>query len=328
MVSREIDNILNVMIEENASAAEIFNVMSELYERMTRRVIQLSEERMKLNGWGPPPVEYCFINMGSAARYEQALPTDQDNAIVYADPEDADAGNVDAYFKTFAEFIVEALAQCGVGRYGLEVMADNPKWRRSLGQWMMLIDQWMTQPDRELDKIIGHLFDFRPVWGNMALGEALREKLFQAIESGIGKNRLGEGNSAEYHLPISYLGTFITERGGPHKNEMNLRASAILPMVNGIRRKALANRIIESSTLGRLAQLADADVLSEKDARFFQRSFEDLMMLNIRENLKELKQGKRPDDYIDPYSLRKRERVALKDALAGVSTLLDMLREE
>jgi len=328
MVSREIDNILNVMIEENASAGEIFNVMSELYERMTRRVIQLSEERMKLNGWGAPPVEYCFINMGSAARYEQALPTEQDNAIVYADPEEVDAANVNAYFKAFSEFIVEGLAQCGFGKCDPEIMAVSPKWRRSIGQWMMLIDQWMAQSDRDLEKIIIHLFDFRPVWGNMALGEALREKLFQAVESRVGKNRLREGNAAEYHLPISYLGTFITERSGFHKNEMNLRASAILPMVNGIRRMAVANRIVEPSTLGRLAQLADIGVLSEKDAEFFQRSFEDLMMLNIRENLKELKQGRRPDNYIDPYSLRKKERVALKDALAGVSTLLDMFRDE
>ena len=328
MVSREIDKILSAMIEENAAISEIFDVMSELFERMSRRVIQLSEEQMKLNGWGPPPVEYCLINMGSAARYEQALLTEQDNAIVYADPESDSAADVDAYFKVLSELIMEGLVQCGFEKCSQEVMAVNQRWRRSLGDWMALVAQWAKHPDRELDKIVVNLFDFRPVWGNMALAESLREKLFEAARSRSNKNLFGTESIAEYHLPISYLGTFITERSGLHKNEMNLKASAIMHMVNGVRRMAVGNRIAEPSTLGRLDQLVEAGVISEKDGELFRRSFQDLMMLNIRENLKEIKQGMRPDSYIDPYSLRKKERVMLKDALTGVSQLLDMIHDE
>lgn len=328
MVSREIENILSAMIEENAAISEIFDVMSELFERMSRRVIQLSEEQMKLNGWGPPPVEYCLINMGSAARYEQALLTEQDNAIVYADPESGNAADVDPYFKALSELIVEGLIQCGFEKCNQEVMAVNQRWRRSLGDWMALVSQWAEHPDRELDKIMGNLFDFRPVWGNMALAEALREKLFQAARSRPDKNLFGAESIAEYHLPVSYLGTFITEKSGLHKNEMNLKASAIMHMVNGVRRMAVGNRIAEPSTLGRLDQLAEAGVISEKDGELFRRSFQDLMMLNIRENLKEIKQGMHPDSYIDPYSLRKKERVMLKDALTGVSLLLNMIHNE
>ena len=175
---------------------------------------------------------------------------------------------------------------------------------------------------------MGNLFDFRPVWGNMALAEALREKLFQAARSRPDKNLFGAESIAEYHLPISYLGTFITEKSGLHKNEMNLKASAIMHMVNGVRRMAVGNRIAEPSTLGRLDQLVEAGVISENDGELFRRSFQDLMMLNIRENLKEIKQGMRPDSYIDPYSLRKKERVMLKDALTGVSLLLNMIHNE
>lgn len=328
MVGREIDNILSAMIEENATMAEIFEVMSELYERMSRRVIQLSEERMKLNGWGAPPVEYCLVNMGSAARYEQALLTEQDNAIVYADPEDGKSADVDAYFKALSELIVDGLVQCGFEKCDQEVMVVNHRWRRPIGDWMALIAQWAEHPDRELDKIMVNLFDFRPIWGNMALAEALREKLFQAVESRPDKNLFSAKSVVEYHLPISYLGTFITEKSRLHNNEMNLKASAIMHMVNGVRRMAVRSRIAEPSTLGRLDQLVAAGVISEKDGELFRRSFQDLMMLNIRENLKEIKQGRRPDNYIDPYSLRKKERVVLKDALAGVSLLLDLIREE
>jgi len=328
MVSREIENILSVMIDENATIPEILDVMSELYERMSRRVIQLSEERMKLNGWGPPPVEYCLINMGSIARYEQVLLTEQDNAIIYANPADGTAADVDAYFENLAEFIVDGLLRCGFERCDQEVTAVNRRWRRSIGDWNSLVAQWAEHPDRELDKIMANLFDFRPVWGNMSLAEALREQLFQAVESRTDKNLSNAESVAEYRLPISYLGTFITEKSGHHRNEINLKASAIMHMVNGVRRMAVARRVSEPSTLGRLEQLVAAGVISEKDGGLFRRSFQDLMMLNIRENLKRIKQGKRPDNYIDPYSLRKKERVALKDALTGVSLLLSMIHDE
>ena len=41
---------------------------------------------------GPAPVAWCWIVFGSEGRREQTFKTDQDNAIVYADPRDAEAG--------------------------------------------------------------------------------------------------------------------------------------------------------------------------------------------------------------------------------------------
>ena len=34
---------------------------------------------------GPPPVSYCFMALGSMARNEQSIVTDQDNALVLSD---------------------------------------------------------------------------------------------------------------------------------------------------------------------------------------------------------------------------------------------------
>ena len=45
------------------------------------------------------------------------------------------------------------------------------------------------------------------------------------------------------------------------------------------------------------------------------------MMLALNENLKKIGQGRPPDNYLDPYALRKRERILLKDALSGASQL-------
>ena len=52
-----------------------------------RKVLELAERK-----FGPPPVSYCWLSFGSEGRKEQTFKTDQDNAIVYADPADAGPG--------------------------------------------------------------------------------------------------------------------------------------------------------------------------------------------------------------------------------------------
>ncbi len=328
VMSREIDKILSALIAEKSAVHDIFEIMSELHERLTRRVIQLSEERMKLEGWGAPPVDYCWINMGSAARYEQALRTDQDNAMIYEDPQPDKKEEVENYFSKLAEFIVEGLSDCGFARCKENVMATNPRWRRSLSEWITAVHDCIKSCDPEDTRTLTTFLDFRPIWGNMSLAEKFWETISEAFRIFLSTNHMGLKGDPQYKLPISFLGTFITEKSGPHKNEIDLKKTATVHIVNGIRLFAIKNLINEPSTFGRLKQLEEIGAISMEDSKFFATTFEAMMMFRIRENMKKIKQGKEPDNYIDPYSLRKRERMILKDSLSGVSRLQDLVNSE
>ena len=52
------------------------------------------------------------------------------------------------------------------------------------------------------------------------------------------------------------------------------------------------------------------------------------MMLALRENLNKIGQNRLPDNYLDPYALRKRERILLKDALSGVAQLQKIINQK
>lgn len=327
-ISREVDNILNALIAEKASVREIFEVMSELHERMSRRIIQLSEEKMRIMGLGPPPVEYCWINMGSAARYEQTLRTDQDNAIIYNDPPAGQEEETDRYFAKLAELIVEAHSECGFAKCKGNVMATNPQWRRPLSAWISAIQNWTRSYDPEDTRILTILLDYRPIWGNTALAEKFWEEIFKAFKESLMASHMLTKDELQYKLPISFLGTFVTEKTGEHKNEIDLKKSGAVHIVNGVRIFAVSHQISEPSTFGRLKQLSDKGAISAEDAELFAASFETLMMFRIRENMKKARQGKEPDNYIDPYGLRKRERMILKDALSGVAQLQKLVNKE
>ncbi|HAO20973.1 MAG TPA: hypothetical protein DCQ37_11195 [Desulfobacteraceae bacterium] len=327
-ISREIGNILNAMISEKAAVHEIFDVTSELHERLTRRVIQLSEEQMRLEGFGSPPVEYCWINMGSAARYEQTFGTDQDNALIYEDPEDGNIENTERYFARFAEVVINNLVRCGFNLCEDNIMATHPNWRRSYAGWLALIDRWKTSYSHEDSRIITTLLDYRSIWGNASLSEKLWKNIAAAVQFSLNTGMFADDDEFEYKLPLTSLGTFITEKKGLHQNEFDLKKVATEYIIKGIRLFAIKHNIHEPSTFGRLKHLKEINALSAEDIENIEESFESLMMLHIRENIKKIRQGRRPDNYIDPYSLRKKERLILKRVLSGVSLLLELVNKE
>src|SRR5699024_12086684 len=71
-----------------------------------QRLLELADQQL-----GPPPVPYCFMSLGSMARHEQSLLTDQDNALVLDDS--FDATKHDAYFVQLATFVSDGLHACG-----------------------------------------------------------------------------------------------------------------------------------------------------------------------------------------------------------------------
>ena len=76
-------SVIRGLIEEGAKADNVARVISVLNDRIIHRLLTLMVDE-----FGPPPVPFCWIVMGSEGRKEQTFRTDQDNAIVYEDPPD------------------------------------------------------------------------------------------------------------------------------------------------------------------------------------------------------------------------------------------------
>jgi CBS domain-containing protein len=324
-LGREADRVLAALVADQAPLAEILEVVAELHERLACRVLELSEAALQAEGLGKPPVPYCWINMGSAARREQTLRTDQDNALIYADPPDGRQEEVARYFEALARRAVEALVACGFAECPGGVMAINPAWRRSAADWNAAVDRWVASQDPDHIRTLTILLDFRPLHGDLELGRALRERIFHAFAGSLNASHLLTRDDHHAGSPVGFLGRINTERGGSRKGRFNLKASALAHLVNGLRIFAVNHRIGEPSSLGRLKDLEAAAVLEAEEAAIFRASFETLMMFKIRSNLAQLHRGAPVDSYIDPAALSPNERMLLKDALAGVARMQKLL---
>ena len=325
---RAVDRILATLVSEKAGIGEILDIMSEMHVRLNRRVIQLAEAQLEQDGMGRPPVPYFWINMGSAARHEQTLRTDQDNAVIYADPPPEKAAEVRRYFEKLAGRVVEGLIQCGFAACPGGVMASKTSWRRSLGEWITALDGWVDSRDPEHTRVLTILLDFRPVWGDRQLADRLQDVIFKAFRESINAGHLLARDGRTFAVPISFLGTIAVEKSGPHKQMLNLKTGGLVHLINSFRILAVKHAVREPSTLGRISRLAAKKVLTADDADFYRSAFETLQMFKTRENVAKFKAGLEADDYIAPGKLGKRERLLLKDALAGVAQLQKLINRE
>src|SRR5699024_8735872 len=150
------------MVANGDSAQMIGSALSIFARSFAQRLLELAEEQL-----GPPPVPYCFMSLGSMARHEQSLLTDQDNALVLDDS--FDATKHDAYFVQLATFVSDGLHACGYPYCDGQVMGTNPRWRQPLAVWERDFNDWMARPTPKRLLHSGIFFDMDPIHGEESL---------------------------------------------------------------------------------------------------------------------------------------------------------------
>ncbi|HBV96703.1 MAG: hypothetical protein JL50_16015 [Peptococcaceae bacterium BICA1-7] len=318
----EVDSLLNALVAEKAPVPEILMIISEFHERLTRKVIQLCEEEMVSRGFGGPPVEYCWANMGSAGRQEQTSRTDQDNMIIFRDEDSIGNDKIREYFLKLAILVNEGLDRCGFAKCPGNVMASNLQWCRSLGEWEQTARQWIeSAKDPVLLRQLTILLDFRAVYGEKRLADTLWKKIVKLYCQSAAVSHYLAQDDLSARVPVNIWGGFSTEKSGPHKDEINLKTAASVHIVNCLRIFSLKSGIADTNTFIRLSELRKRGGMKNDEADFVEAAYETLMMFRIRENLKKVKRGDKADNYINPSLLGKQEREILKGAFTGVSRL-------
>jgi len=322
-VSKKINSIVGLLLKEGAKASNITKVITEINDRLVRKVIEFAERK-----FGKPPVPYCWIVYGSEGRKEQTFKTDQDNAIIYADPESPGQAEAAArYFAGFAEFVRDGLIKNGFPLCPANYMASNPQWCQPLRIWKKYFSSWVSSPTS--DAVLNSLafFDFRPMCGDGALAEQLREHLNSLVTG--QKVFLGYlANMAIKNTPpIGFLKSFVVEKSGEHKDELNLKVKGVAPIVDIIRLFALERGVSETSTLERIEALRHRHTIVEEYADDLEHAFEFITLLRIHNQYGQINTGQAPDNFINPNKLSNLEKRSIKEAFHLVTRIQDLIIE-
>jgi CBS domain-containing protein len=319
--AHDIHRLIEQMLVQGASVAQLAQIITLLNDHVTRRVIDLV-----LAETGTPSVPFTWLAFGSEGRQEQTLKTDQDNGILFRLPQGRSAESVRAELLPVAKRINDALDACGYPLCTGNIMAGNPECCLSLEEWQQRFGNWIDHgaPEHLLKASI--FFDFRALWGDEAPVAELRRRVSAQVPGNPRFLRQMAENALRNSPPLGLVREFVVESGGAHAHQLDLKLRGTTPFVDGARLLALAHRIEEPNTLARLRAAARAGVLHDSEAEAWCDAVTYIQLLRMRAHQAQARAGQALDNFIDPDTLNELDRRILKEAFRQARKLQTRLR--
>ena len=307
------------MVRDGSDSKVIGTALAAIGRSFARRILELAEEEL-----GPPPVPYAFMVLGSMARDEQTVVTDQDNAMILSDDYDPDQHG--AYFETLAKRASDGLAACGYTYCKGDIMATNPQWRQPLGTWRRYFTEWIDNPTPEALLHCNIFFDLDCVHGEEQFVEELQGLI--ANKAPLADRFLAAmaRNAVNRTPPLGFFRTFVMEKNGHENKSINIKRRGTAPAVDLIRIHALACGSRAQNSFERLDDIAKTQLLTPNAVEKLRYALEFMSMARIWHHLYDVEAGRTPDNNIEPEDVSNSERHNLKDAFQVLSNAQSFLQ--
>lgn len=307
------------MVEEEAESYNVGKYISKIGMSYMQRLAQLAQEEL-----GQAPVPFCLIALGSMAREEQILNTDQDNGIILSD--DYNPKEHKEYFQKLAKFISDGLAKCGYKYCKGGIMATNEKWCQPLSVWKDYFQRWIHKPNPERLLQSSIFFDIKCAYGEDDFVEQLQDLLNQeAPKSPLFLAALAR-NTLNRTPPLGMFRTFIVEKDGKQNDVINLKRRGTAILVDIVRLHSLAAGVKATNTFDRLNQLEEMQFLADGMAAKLRYSMDLLIYLRINQQKTNLVNGVEPNNLLMPKYISDKDKHNLRWAFTAISNAQKFLQ--
>ncbi len=284
------------------SPLEITRTVSLLTDVLLRRAVTLAIERL-----GPAPSDFAWLTLGSDARREQTLLTDQDHALVHGEVDEDGA----AWFEAFAADITEQLATAGLPYCPGGVMATN--WSGTVAAWRGRFERWFAEPDVRALYETSIFFDHRVVAGTLEVS-ALDETVRAHHDDGVFLARLASGAGTS-RPPLGLLHRVRSTADGG----VDVKAGGINPIVALARVLAVEAGSTTRSTTDRLAVATERGTLGHDAAEELTEAFRFFQGLRLEHHLEAWRDRRELSNLVHLDELTPTRRRHLKEAFVAVA---------
>lgn len=316
-VTARIPQLLVQLVAGGNRHEVVTRLITDVADTATRRLLALAEARL-----GPPPVPYAWAACGSQGRQEQTGVSDQDNVLILHD-DFTEA--MRPWFTALADEVTRGLDTCGYVFCPGDMMASAPRWCQPLATWRGYFRNWIGKPNPEAQMLASVMFDLRCIGGDATLLDQLQsETLQEAARNSIFVAHMAS-NALKHTPPLGLLRGFATIRSGEHKNQIDMKHSGVVPLVDLGRVYALQGRLSAVNTRARLEAATTAGVLSTSGGRELLDAYDLIAETRLEHQARLIKAGSAPDNYLAPSSLSDFDRSHLRDAFVVVKSLQSAL---
>ncbi|NRD22485.1 CBS domain-containing protein [Winogradskyella litoriviva] len=313
------EKLLKRYLEQDVPIEFAAKLISTINDVITQKIIDSAIKQQDTN----PPTEFAWLAIGSQGRQEQLLMTDQDNALVYENVSDDKKEATKTYFLNLAKQINNDLETVGFELCPADMMGSNPKWCLSVSEWNLQFNRWITMPDQDNLMLCTIFFDFEHIYGSKTLIEKLSQSIFKSIEDhDIFLTYLGR-NALQNPPPLSFFRQFLVEESGEHKNQFDIKARSMMPLVDAARLLILSHNIKSiNNTVERFKKLVELEPQNKDTYLFCIEAYKDLLWFRTEQGLHNSDSGR----FIDVQSLSKLNRLKLKRSFKAVKLVQELIQ--
>ena len=313
-ITARIPQLLVQLVGSNNAHEVVTRLITDI---VTRRLIMLAEREL-----GPPPVPYVWLACGSQGRQEQSSVSDQDNCIFIEDgvePEEM------SWFQQLAAKVSRGLDICGYFYCPGDMMATNPRWCQRVSVWRSYFRDWIYKADPTAQMLASVMFDLRPICGASSLYQDLQAEILEEASRNSIFTAHMISNSLKHAPPLGLLRGFATIRSGEHRNQIDMKHNGVVPVVDLGRVYALMGRLSPVNTRARLLAAEEAGIISGAGARDLIAAYDLIADMRLRNQVRQVRDGRKPDNFLAPYDFGDFERSHLRDAFVVVRTMQSAL---
>src|SRR5262245_12399006 len=314
---RTVPGVASRLMDASVDPLEIAHVVAVAIDALTVRLLEVAWTEL-----GDPPCPWAWLALGSEARQEQGLFTDQDNALMF-EPVGIGEAEADAYFGSLGAFVNDGLEEAGIPKCRAGVIAGNAEWRGTAAAWQRRFDGWIEDPGRTGSAFTGIAMDYRPITGPLDAHLALDEIIRSAREHPDFIRHLG-AHAVATRPPKGLLkdGVVLSKTT---TSRLDIKAVGVGLITNVARLLAVMSGLTENRTTLRLRDTTALGWLSEDEIQGLVEAFQLMWQVRLEHQSRCVERGVEPDDLVDARELGPLTRQALKEAFRMIDGAQDRL---
>jgi CBS domain-containing protein len=189
-----------------------------------------------------------------------------------------------------------------------------------------MFKQWIEEAEYHSAEDALILLDMRPVAGDFSLYQRLAAGAAEQLKDASFFKSILAFISIGRKPPLGFFRTFVLDRSGEHKEELDIKSTGTGPIVEAARLFAVDAGVSQTNTVDRLTALRAAEYLDPKMLTELQEAFEFLTLLRLENQLQQAREGKPLNNYASPRKLTHLQKGLLREAfqtVARVQSLVD-----
>lgn len=320
ILREKLSEFVRTSLDKKIPLQHIYSIAGEVIFAIIKRAIDLT-----ILDLGSPPARFAWFSIGSQARKEQLLPTDQDSFLIFDDVAADKYREVKNYFLKLAKKTTSILEFCGFPICPNSHIASHPNCCKSITDWTKQFQNWINTPGENTEDIESIFFDFELVLGDIKIEENLTSTILNQLKTK-QKFLAFLGNSAiKKPAALSFFKQFNTEEEGPFKDFFDIKNRAITPIVDAARLLILSHEISGfNNTYLRFKQLA---IIEPKYEEIYLGAAESFLTLSKFRTIEGIKNGTN-GQYIDLLEMSKSDKEKLKNCFQSTKDLEEIIKNK